>query len=465
MGRRRPENLSRASRSTGRMVRQFFKALASPRGDQPSTGAFFRAQCAVDLCHALLSDRGEMSGTRLASDALDAYKALPSNALEIFLDRLVDDFAPDPQRLVVALEAYRAQPSPVRLAGVQAAVESPRQELFRRLNLAPGGTSVLINLRHQVLQTLKAHPARSVLDLDLLHLFRSWFNRSLLVLRQVDWRCSAAVLEKLIQYERVHQIRDWQDLRRRLQADRRCYALFHPSLDDPLIFIEVALTKGITGKVQPLLAADSTVSDPQQANSAIFYSITNCQPGLRGISLGSLLIKQVVEEIGHDLPRIRTFASLSPIPGFCRWLRSEDARGRSSTELRTHLRTLDEPDAKVVGAPRESLKPEILRLCAFYLLRAKWGRAPLDPVARFHLANGARAERLNWMADTSEEGLRQSIGVMVNYLYVLADVERNHEAFARRHEAIASRELHRLADASQTVVSNAPPGGGMARTA
>jgi malonyl-CoA decarboxylase len=446
------------------MVRQFFRALASPRSDRPSTGAFFKAQCGVDLCHALLFEPGGMSGTRLASHALDAYKALPSNALEIFLDRLVDDFAPDPKRLAVALESYRAQPSPITLASLQAAVESPRQELFRRLNLAPGGTSALIDLRHEVLQTLEAHPARSVLDLDLLHLFRSWFNRSLLVLRAVDWRCSAAVLEKLIQYERVHQIRDWQDLRRRLQADRRCYAFFHPALDDPLIFIEVALTKGMTGKVQPLLVADSTVSDPQQANSAIFYSITNCQPGLRGISLGSLLIKQVVEEIGRELPRIRTFASLSPIPGFCRWLRSEDARGRSSTELRTHLRSLDEPDAKV-GPAGESLKPEILRLCAFYLLRAKWGRAPLDPVARFHLANGARAERLNWMADTSEEGLRQSIGVMVNYLYVLADVDRNHEAFARRHEAIASRELHRLAHASQTAASNAPAVGGMARTA
>jgi malonyl-CoA decarboxylase len=212
----------------------------------------------------------------------------------------------------------------------------------------------------------------------------------------------------------------------------------------------------MSGNVDPLLAADAPVGKAAQANSAIFYSITNCQVGLSGISFGNFLIKQVVEELGRELPRIRTFASLSPMPGFCVWLRSEKVWASLSAELRKQLQRLDAPDSTSGPVPA-ALKPEVMRLGANYLLFAKRNRAPFDPVARFHLTNGARAERLNWMADTSDAGLRQSLGLMVNYVYELADVEQNHEAFARRDEIIASRELRRQAAAVPARSSTPPP--------
>ena len=373
------------------------------------------------------------------------YSRLQGEALEHFLDLLAETFAPDERRIGGAIDAYRAQPGDATLAELQMAVESPRLELFRRLNVAPMATGALIDLRRKVRDTLKEHPDRSGIDRDLAHLFRSWFNRGFLVLRQIDWHSSAAVLEKLIAYEAVHQIRDWHDLRRRLQEDRRCYAFFHPALpDEPLIFVEVALTRGMTGRVQPLLDADAPVGDVRQANAAIFYSITNCQAGLHGISFGNSLIKQVVEDLGRDLPGIRIFASLSPMPGFCRWLKSESTSSHLSPDLRQYLQALETPDSAVAAVP-SGLKPEVLNLGARYLLFAKDQRRPVDSVARFHLANGARAERLNWMADASDQGLRQSLGLMVNYRYIVADLERNHEAFIRDGKIAASRQLQMIA--------------------
>jgi malonyl-CoA decarboxylase len=397
------------------------------------------------MFRALLSERAEVSGRRLAVDALVTYSRLQGEALEHFLDLLAGTFAPDERRIGGAIDAYRAQPGDATLAELQTAVESPRLELFRRLNVAPMATGALIDLRRKVRDTLKEHPDRSGIDRDLAHLFRSWFNRGFLVLRQIDWHSPAAVLEKLIAYEAVHQIRDWHDLRRRLQEDRRCYAFFHPALpDEPLIFVEVALTRGMTGRVQPLLDADAPVGDVRQANAAIFYSITNCQAGLSGISFGNSLIKQVVEDLGRDLPGIRIFASLSPMPGFCRWLKSESTSSQLSPDLRQYLQALEAPDAAVAAIP-SGLKPEVLNLGARYLLFAKDQRRPVDSVARFHLANGARAERLNWMADASGQGLRQSLGLMVNYRYIVADLERNHEAFVRDGRIAASRQLQMIA--------------------
>jgi malonyl-CoA decarboxylase len=434
-----------SARTTGRLLGRVLASLTGQRRVPESRSGTAQAQRTIELCRALLSERGEVSGTRLAIRTLASYQALQGDALEAFLDLLVEEFSPDREKVARAIAAYHDRPSAETLAGLQTAVESPCQELFRRLNLAPTGTRALIDLRRQLLPTLSANPSRAPLDRDLTHLFRSWFNRGFLVLRRVDWQCPAAILEKLIQYERVHQIQDWRDLRRRLQDDRRCYAFFHPALpDEPLIFVEVALARGMSGNVDPLLAADAPVSNGSQANSAIFYSITNCQVGLSGISFGNFLIKQVVEELGRELPRIRTFASLSPMPGFSAWLRSEKVWTTLSAELRKQLQRLDAPDSTSRAVPA-ALKPEVMRLGAIYLLFAKRDRAPLDSVARFHLTNGARAERLNWMADTSDAGLRQSLGLMVNYVYELAAVEQNHEAFARRDEIIASRELRRQA--------------------
>lgn len=361
----------------------------------------------------------------------------------MFFDLLVDVFAPDPAVLHAAIEAYRESRSHITLLRLQQAAESPRQELFRRLNLAPDGTAALLALRSDVLRTLQDRPERVVIDADLVHLFRSWFNRGFLVLQRIEWRTSALVLERLIEYEAVHAIQGWGDLRRRLQADRRCYAYFHPALpDEPLIFIEVALTRGMSSQVQPLLDAEAPVIDPQRADCAVFYSITNCQDGLRSVSFGNFLIKQVVEDLGSKFPKLRTFATLSPIPGFQRWL-SSAGRDRVSPALAALLDSSDLRSGLTGLADSSPLRAELLSLCAHYLMNAKSGDATLDSVARFHLANGAALQRLNWMGDSSDAGIGRSLGLMVNYVYRLADVERNHEAYARHHRIIASREFDR----------------------
>jgi malonyl-CoA decarboxylase len=382
------------------------------------------------LCRQLMSERGEVSGARLASAVVLAYQALDANEVERFFDHLAHDFSPDPASIQKAAEVYHQDPSQANLVRLQTAVESPRQEFFRRWNMAPGGTAVLVVMRRRLLQTLDTHPDRAGIDTDLAHLFRSWFNRGFLVLQKIDWRTPAVVLERLIEYEAVHEIQGWRDLRRRLQGDRRCYAFFHPALpDEPLIFIEVALTRGMTGHVQPLLALDSAVDDPSRADCAIFYSITNCQEGLRGVSFGNFLIKQVVEDLGREFPRVKTFATLSPIPGFRTWL----------TALEPKWRDVDPTTAS------PAVKAQLSGLCARYLLDARRNKEPLDSVARFHLANGARLERLNWMGDTSKAGFERSMGLMANYVYRLSDVEKNHEAYAARYEVIASPEIERLA--------------------
>jgi malonyl-CoA decarboxylase len=408
-----------------------------------------RHRHAIALCHALLSERGEVSGLRLASEVLSSYQSLDGPTLDAFFDLLATEFSPAPHEVSRAIETYRQDPSQSHFVRLRAVMEGGRQELFRRCNIAPGGTGVLVQMRRQLLATLAEHPERAGIDADLLHLFRSWFNRGFLVLQRIDWRTSALLLERLIRYEAVHQIQGWSDLRRRLEADRRCYALLHPALpEEPLIFIEVALTRGVVAKVQPLLDPNFPVSDPVSANCAIFYSITNCEEGLRGVSFGHSLIKQAVEHLGRELPQLRTFATLSPIPGFRKWLdTSSGARIAScrSPQLTALLAGLDRCDPQALHAISPHLRDSLTRLCAHYLLHAKLGRAPLDPVARFHLANGARLHRLNWLGDISENGLRQSAGLMANYVYRVRDTERHHEAYAKDYRIIASHELERLA--------------------
>lgn len=396
-----------------------------------------------------MGERGEVSGARLAAECLDAYRALDEASLPHFLDLLVERFSPDPDAVSQAADAYRESPTPAHLLELQRAVDSPRQELFRRLNQAPGGTATLVEMRKRVAKELRDSPQWVGIDADLVHLFRSWFNRGFLLLERIDWRTSAQVLEKLIQYEAVHEIQGWRDLRRRTQSDRRCYAFFHPALpDEPLIFIEIALTRGMSAAVQPLLDPESPVFDAEQADSAMFYSITNCQEGLRGVSFGNLLIKQVAEDLGREFPRIKTFATLSPIPGFRAWLSREaavkdgDARRE---QLGSLLAMLDLPDWTTDKGIAAELQRELSRLCAQYLIHAKSREEPLDSVARFHLGNGARLERLNWLGDTSPAGLRRSAGLMVNYVYDLEDLERNHEAYARDHRVIAAKRLELLA--------------------
>jgi len=402
-----------------------------------------KAREAIALCHALLSERGEVSGAALARDALAAYDALPANAFQPYISLLAKDFSPAPISIAAAAAAYAIDPSPHNLVALQRAVESPRQKLFRRLNVAPGATAALVDMRRRLLRELKANPDWVGVDADLEHLFGSWFNRGFLRLERIDWRTPALILEKLIEYEAVHEIAGWKDLHRRLASDRRCFAFFHPALpEEPLIFIEVALTERISTTVAPLLDPDSPEVDPARADCAMFYSITNCQDGLRGISFGNLLIKQVVHELGREFPRLKTFATLSPVPGFRAWLAGI---ARDYAVSVPDLARLDERDWFENAAVAERLRPPLMGLCAHYLTAVKKDDEPLDAVARFHLGNGARMEKLNWLADTSKPGMQRSAGIMVNYLYRLADVEKNHEAFVREHEVAASHELKKLA--------------------
>ncbi|HEV8414636.1 MAG TPA: malonyl-CoA decarboxylase [Bryobacteraceae bacterium] len=406
------------------------------------------ARKAILLCRNLLSERGEVSGTLLAGEALTAYQALDETSRAAFFDLLVQEFSPDPEKIARAGDAYRDEPSPANLARLQAAVESPRQELFRRLNLAAGGTRILVELRAGLLRKLDQNPHWEPVVDDLERLLIAWFNRGFLQLRRIDWRTSALVLEKLIRYEAVHQIQGWEDLRRRLEADRRCYAFFHPALpDEPIIFIEVALTHGMADKVQPLLDPDSPVLPPEAAECAMFYSITNCQEGLRGVPFGSFLIKQVVEDVGREVPRIRKFATVSPVPGFREWL-------AENPELAALQSKLAQPKWWENQELAEELRHELVPLCARYLLQAKHGREPLDPVARFHLRNGARLERINWLGDTSAVGMHRSAGIMVNYLYRLGDLEKNHEAYTRDYEIVAASEIESLARRKATRPAN-----------
>ena len=400
------------------------------------------------LCRDLLSGRGEASGVALARQILDLYASLPVEHRLDFFRLLARDFDPDPQQLRSAWASYDQAPNPGSLHALLQAVEPPRQELFRRLNLAPGGTRALVGMRQDLIEHGYSDPDLVSVEDDLVHLLSSWFNRGFLVMQRITWSTPADILERIIRYEAVHTIQGWDDLRRRLQpSDRRCYAFFHPALvDEPLIFVEVALTREIPGSIQDVLAEDREELPADQATTAVFYSISNCQPGLRGVSFGNFLIKQVVEDLSRDLPALNTFVTLSPAPGFGPWLKrvADDPAtaglGRIDANTLALLRT---PDWHQDPATRERLQPVLLGLAAFYFLRAKGGGKPLDPVARFHLGNGARLEQLNFLGDTSTKGMREAAGLMANYLYDLRFIEANHEAFANHSAIAASKAVER----------------------
>ncbi len=407
-----------------------------------------RTRHLVELCESLVAERAEFAGAALARDALLAYQQLDEHCRHEFFDVLARAYSPSPEAVGNAADAYRVDPSPENLIRLQQTIEPGRQELFRRLNTAPGGTAALVEMRGVLLRELHQHPEWRTVDADLLHLLRSWFNRGFLRLERIDWRTSAMVLEKIVQYEAVHAVQGWRDLRRRLEADRRCYGFFHPQLpDEPIIFIEVALTRGMSSHVQPLLDIKSPVADPVKADCAVFYSITNCQEGLRGISFGNLLIKQVAEDLKREFPHLRRFATLSPVPGFRPWLdksRSRIAVGGQGEARLALLARLEDP-AWHLGDVPPALEKLLVSLCAHYLTREKQGLEPLDAVARFHLGNGAVLERLNWLGDSSEQGMARSAGLMVNYVYSLADVEANHGRYFREHAVIASSQVEKLA--------------------
>ena len=401
------------------------------------------------LAEALLSERGEASGVALARELLGVYTEASEDVKLQFLLLLAERFGVDAKRIESAIAQYQANPGPEQAQRLHDAAEPPLQELLRRLNLAPGGTAVLVRMREDVLRHIPRHPGLKHVDADFRHLFVSWFNRGFLVLKRIDWSTPAAILEKIIRYEAVHEINGWSELRGRLDpVDRKCFAFFHPTLvDDPLIFVEVALTRDVPRAIAPLLAESRTPIDPKRVTTAVFYSISNCQVGLQGVSFGNFLIKQVVEDLKRELPHLRTFVTLSPVPGFGAWLRRE----RETHELLSSadgeaFRALDQPDWHLRADAQHALQPVLSRAIGTYLLAAKHSSGkPRDPVARFHLNNGARLERVNWLGDVSPKGLREGGGFMVNYLYDLDEIEKNHEDFAHNGAIAASRQVRMLA--------------------
>jgi malonyl-CoA decarboxylase len=405
----------------------------------------------IQLGETLLSRRGEATGVALAHSLLAGYAAASDDDRASFLKSLADKFGPDHTRLDAAIEAYRSGDMSA-IGQLHQAAEPRRQELIRRLNLAPGGTAALVRMREALLEHLSDDTELRAVDRDFVHLFASWFNRGFLVLRRIDWTTPAHILEKIIRYEAVHAIENWDDLRNRLAPpDRRCYAFFHPQLvDEPLIFVEVALTKEIPDAIAPLLDLGRPVIAAQEATTAVFYSISNTQKGLGGISFGNFLIKQVVEELKQDLPNLQTFVTLSPVPGFAAWLAKERERedGLFDAGQEEVLKLLDNPGWWHDAASVARLRDVILPAAAHYFLVARDGRGrQLDPVARFHLGNGARLDQLNFPGDLSEKGLQQSHGLMVNYLYALDEIESNHEAFFESGTVAAASAIRKLARA------------------
>jgi len=405
----------------------------------------------AELCADLLSSKGEATGVALAARILEGYDRLEPEGRRAFFDGLSGKYDPDPAAVTSAAKRYAADRSSEALAALSAAAETRRQELFRRLNLAPGGTARLVAMRADLLKILREAPELARIDADFRHLLGSWFNRGFLVMRPIDWNTSAAVLEKIIAYEAVHEIDSWDELRRRVgPEDRRCFAFFHPSMpDEPLVFVEVALTRAVPGSIQAVLAPERERVDPRAATTAVFYSISNCQEGLRGVSFGAFLIKQVAEDLAHDLPKLETFVTLSPAPGFASWL-AEHARpdpdlpAARAIALAASERWREDPKREA------ELKTLLLPLAARYFIDAKRkdGQPP-DPVARFHLGNGAELLDIHWLADNSEKGLAQSFGIMVNYHYDLDKIEERHEAYATSGTIAAARKVRGLVAAAR----------------
>jgi len=393
---------------------------------------------AKQLAAALLSERGEASGAQVARELHHVLRTLDADGRHNFQRYLAREFQPDEAALRRAAKRYLADATGEAAAALGQAADPPRQELLRRMNMAPGGTGALIAMRSEITAHLHDEPELKLLDADLRHLFASWFNRGFLVLRRIDWQSPAAVLEKLIAYEAVHEIKGWDDLRRRLAPDRRCFAFFHPALPgEPLIFVEVALVQGLATSMPPLLSQDGNEdaarAQAESADTAIFYSISNCQEGLRGVSFGNFLIKQVVEELKAEFPQLKQFSTLSPIPGFRRWLTQRLSDGDASNAAL--LRQLAHDGWWNDLQQSETLRANLMQLCAVYLTRKPSIR--IDPVARFHLGNGARLERINWLGNTTPRGIQESFGIMVNYLYDHDSIEANHEAFV--HDGTIAR--------------------------
>ena len=476
------------------MLNDLLKRIADA-GRQLRGNAESRPPELIELCEAVLRGKGEATGMASAIDVLDSYRALSADAKARFFDQLLARFSTDPQRVQKALDRFASDPQ--RLGReLHFASEPQTQELVRRLNHAPGGTAALVAMRRDLLDAAVAKPELLDLDRDFKHLLGSWFNRGFLELRRIDWSTAAETLEHIIAYEAVHEITSWDDLRGRVGTpDRRLYGFFHPAIqNEPLIFVEVALTMDLPDSIDAILAPERARVNPNDAKTAVFYSISNCHAGLRGISFGNFLIKQVVEDLRHELRGLRTFVTLSPVPGLRRWAVQQleqknkpkpavalalpspdatqsianitlaaapvaatgkaapvnaDAPGRDGAAAKPgpltpeQLALIENLEAGADPADPKH-RPVLTQIAARYLTQKSARGGAVDPVARFHLGNGARLERIHAAADSSARGIKNSWGVMVNYLYALDDIERNHEAYASSGEVVCSSAVRRL---------------------
>ena len=407
---------------------------------------------------SLLSQKGEANARSIASKFISQFKLLDKAQQLQFFEFLSKQFSPDPAAVLQAAQSYSENANDENLIKLFKVVEPARQELLRRINRAPDGTQTIVRMRERLLEHAKTKTGLKALDSDMQHLLGSWFNPGFLELHEITWSSPALLLEKIILHESVHAIDGWDDLRRRLQPDRRCYAFFHPQLpSEPLIFVEVALVNAISKEVGPLLDKKSEALEAKKFKTAIFYSISNCQPGLKGVSLGNFLIKRVAEKILQEIPSVKTFCTLSPIPGFNRWLETlsesqaldqiQDKKGKIAAAVNV-LKPKGEDWQKrlTTGWTPASATPEekaaLLRLCFVYLTQFVHKKSG-DSVAKFHLANGAELHGINWAADLSKKGLLLSSAIMVNYLYELDAIEENHEKFIKK-EVVYSKSLSRL---------------------
>lgn len=412
---------------------------------------------------------GEVSARAETAKLGQVYLALDENGRKRFLGVMAQEFDTNPEQIDSAIDAVQLSVDDDERRDAEynlhKALEAPRLKLLRQFNSLPDGVKFLVDMRAEILKFSKEDRALKSLERDLCRILISWFDVDLLELRRISWeKTPAVILEKLIAYEAVHAIASWEDLKNRLDTDRRCFAFFHPRMpDEPLIFVEVALVNGIAGNVQELLDENAPLQDPSAADTAIFYSISNAQKGLAGISFGNFLIKRVVSELMDELDNLKTFSTLSPIPGFRRWLDKQISDGAPKILLPNERKALQAAAGKDKGskgmlrelisqphwhhddAISEALRPALMRLCARYLTEEKRkGTRALDPVAHFHLSNGASVERINWLGDTAPKGFDQSAGMMVNYLYHLSKIEDNHEDYHSKGVVNASGSVRAL---------------------
>jgi malonyl-CoA decarboxylase len=394
------------------------------------------------LCDRLLAPPSPNVRLACAIEVLDRFAGADEGGRRDFLHLLAERYSADPARLELAISRYTAEPDATQLAELHAASEPRRLQILRHLHEAPNGTALLLAMRGVLLASGRDKPGVAALDGDFIHLFSMWFNGGILELRRLDWATSGAVLTKLMRYEAVHPVESWEALRARMEpADRRCYGFFHPRMaDEPLIFVEVALTRDIPTRISDILSLERVPEDPSLADTAVFYSISNCQKALRGIPFGSALIQQAMDALHRELPALRRAITLSPIPGFARWLSKQEGSSLADGSL---SKLLAQPDWHLDAMLAETVRAPLMRAAARYLTTTRGREA--DPVARFHLGNGARIEQLDWLGDTSARGLRQSHGLMVNYRYEPTRIERNLRAFRQNGIGVASGQVRRLA--------------------